>query len=242
MNTKMSKSLHRAWRPILLTAALAICAAIALPFTLPDEDDQKPGQDTQPKKLALMQQDQLQPEVAVRATYGDPMPMLNTVALYMAIDNSVASGNHIDTMLEHWNEVDLCRLAWPNGADVFTGNDTVYACVKEVMQTTKIQNYGDQFTKDKALQGPYGALHEVTITALDPASWYPQLARVTAPCRAGYRAYVRSVHTTFIDRMSVWEFVKDQFNYCVLQVRSDAVEPDQTENTENNLQPATTQP
>ena len=242
MNTTISNFIQRRWQLIILALTLLVCAAVALPLTLPKGDATDRAQNLQPAKLNMMQQDQLQPQPALHATYGNSILMLNTVALYMAIDNSVARGIHIDDLLEQWNKVDVCRLAWPERADAFEGNDAVYACVTDVLQNAEAKIYDDQFVKDEELKMPYGALHEVTITALDPASWHPQLAAITAPCRAGYRAYVRSVHTAFIDRMSIWEFVKDQFNYCVLQVRDRAVEPDENSTTESPPQPATTRP
>ena len=183
----------------------------------------------QPDKLNLRQRDQMQPQAAIRANMGEPIALLEAVALYMAIENTVAAGRHIDDILENWDAVDLCRLAWPDGADALSGNDAVYRCVAQSLQQAQRKSYGDQHHRNLALRQPYAALNEVTIAALDPASWFPQLAYVTAPCRAGYRAYVRTVHTALVDRMSVWEFVKDQFNYCVLTQREAAVEPAETQ-------------
>ena len=242
MNAKVSNFVRHQWRLIILALSVAVCAAIALPFTLPEGNASEQAKNLQPQKLNLMQQDQMQPEAALHATYGNPMYMINTVALYMAIDNSVARGIHIDELLENWDQVDVCRLAWPDGADSFTGNDAVYACVRQVIETAEVKNYGNQPVRNGKLTEPYRALHEMTITSLDPASWYPQLAVITAPCRAGYRAYVRSIHTGLIDRMSIWEFVKDQFNYCILKVRADAVEPDENSALDSAINPTTTTP
>ena len=209
---------------MVLAAAAAIALSVAIPLTLQGEN-QGNTLDKQPKKLTLKQQDHLPPVPAIRAANGDTFLLLTTVGLYIAIENAVAGGYHIDVLLEHWNEVDLCRLSWPREADVFQGNDAIHSCVANVLQKARKTAPGDPYDQDIRLQGAYGALHEVTITTLDPASWHPQLATITAPCRAGYRAYVRTVHTPLVDRMSVWEFVKDQFNVCILQTRKDAVEP-----------------
>lgn len=224
---RTSSTKQKKWQLLLLAVVLAACAAIAIPLTIPDPD-QASEADRQPAELTLAQRDQLQPKAAVRAMMGEPIALLEAVALYIAIENSIAAGGHVDDLLENWDEVDLCRLAWPQGADALEGNDAVHRCVAHTLQNAQRQTYGDQFKRDAALRNAYGAMNEITIAALDPASWHPQLAYVTAPCRAGYRAYVRSVHTTLVDRMSIWEFVKDQFNYCILIQRKDAVEDDET--------------
>ena len=234
LNRKARASLlRRHWRWLLLTAAVTVCAAVALPLTLPKGQETVETSHRHPSTLTLEQRDQLPPEAAIQAAHGNPMSVISTVALHLAIDNMVAGGHHLDDLLENWDAVELCRLSWPEGADAFTGNDAVFQCVRQAMTGVQRQQYGDQFARDAALRAPYAALHEVTITALDPASWHPQLMPITAPCRAGYRAYVRSVHTGLVDRMSVWEFVKDQFNFCVSLKRRDAVE-------ENNAGAGTT--
>ena len=224
LKEKARQVTRRGWRWMVLAAAGALALGVALPLTITGgEPGGAPGQ--QPATLTIKQRDQLPPMAAMRAAHGDNFALVTTVGLYMAIENSVAGGYHIDALLENWNEVDLCRLSWPREADVFQGNDAIHSCVAEALRTAERRPYQDPYEHDAQLQGAYGALHEITITTLDPASWHPQLAVTTAPCRVGYRAYVRTVHNALVDRMSVWEFVKDQFNVCILQARNEAVEP-----------------